>query len=257
MRDLFIKIFSSDIGGPEITLFGFWHIFYVLLIIGCTIGLAFILKNKSSNYNEKILNIYAIVLAILYLGDFFIQPFFNNDQMIIDKLPFHICTVMCPIIAVTRIFPKCSKIKNAVAVLSLVASLMYLTYPGSAIGDISAFSYKVLQTFIYHGVLFGYGFISLSTGQCKLEYKKVYVELIIIICIALWATLGNTLYSYSEHHYDWFFLTGSTFPFIPKGLMPFAVIGAIFGMVNIIYLIYFGILKYKKRRIEANGENNI
>lgn len=80
--------------------------------------------------------------------------------------------------------------------------------------------------------------------------------MIAIICIALWASLGNAVYSNPDHHYDWFFLTGSSFPFVPEPLMPLAVVVAILGMVFIIYGIYYGFMAIKesvkaKRELKA------
>ena len=117
---------------------------------------------------------------------------------------------------------------------------MYLTYPGSALGEISPFVYKVVQTFVYHGLVFGYGVISITTGDVKLQFKKIYHELIALALIIIWAYLGNLAYA----DYDWFFLTGSTFPFIqPSWLMPFVVLACVFAMCAIIHLIFFFIYK--------------
>lgn len=55
--------------------------------------------------------------------------------------------------------------------------------------------------------------------------------------------LKNT---FSQNHYDWFFITGSTFPFVPKWLMTFAVIVAVYVVIAWFYLIYW--LATKKSR---------
>lgn len=84
--------------------------------------------------------------------------------------------------------------------------------------------------------------------------KNCYKSLIAICIIAAWAMLGNITYGVAwgdaggEPHYDWFFLTGSTFPFVPTWLMPFAVIAAVFGMVMIIYGIYYLVLHIADKR---------
>lgn len=68
----------------------------------------------------------------------------------------------------------------------------------------------------------------------------------------VWAFFGN--YAYlgipDGHHYDWFFITGSTFPFVPEWLMPFAVFFAVYGMCALIYLINFVV-----RKIISNRQN--
>lgn len=88
--------------------------------------------------------------------------------------------------------------------------------------------------------------------------ENIWQNYIALLFIAVWAMIGNVLYAGipENHHYDWFFLTGSTFPFIPTWLMPICTIGAVFGMVAIIYLIYWGFKKLydkKHKKAETNS----
>ena len=84
--------------------------------------------------------------------------------------------------------------------------------------------------------MFAWGVLSLTTGFSKLEFKNIWKELVGLVIIIIWAAFGNAAYSHEGHHFDWFFITGSTFPFVPKWLMPFAVLTAVFGMFAIILL---------------------
>jgi len=241
MREFLLKVFRHA-GGPEITLFSIWHIMYLLIIIGGTIGLAFALKNKSEKTKRIVLNILAIATIVTYIADFFIMPLnrFNGDktrQLIdIDKLPFHICTFIGILVPFAQFNTKAQKgtsFREVVACLAIVSSLMYITYPGSAIGEIGTFSYKVVQTFTYHGFLFSWGVISLTSGSITLKFKNIWKQLIGILIVMGWATIGN--YTYDD--YNWFFLKESIFPFIPDSLMPLAVLVAVFAMCAIIYSI--------------------
>ena len=249
LREFFIWLFKDE-KPLEIDVFNFWHILYTLLIIGTTIALGFYFSKKDDKTKQKLLSILATAAVVLYLGDFFIQPLMHGDavaggEMNIDKLPFHICTVMCPLLAFVQFNKKFAFIKEPIALLSIIGPLMYLTYPNGAVGDISPFCYKIIQTFLYHGVVFAWGFFMIATKTVIPSIKNWWKAFIIIICIALWASFGNAVYSNSDHSYDWFFLTGSAFPFVPKPLMPFAVIFAILGMVFIIYGVYYGYLKVR------------
>ena len=146
---------------------------------------------------------------------------------------------------------KFEPIKDAITCLTMVASLMYICYPGSAIGDIAPWSYKVLQTFLYHGAMFAWAMLSLATGSSKLDFKTIWKPLAGIVLIILWATWGNNVYSNESHHYDWFFVTGSTFPFIPEGLMPVVVFVAVGAMCAIIHLLYMLSIKWFGKKPEA------
>ena len=95
MRDLFFKLFGDGEVTVDITLFSIWHFLYIILIIGLSIGAAFILRNKSDKAKRTTVSVLAILLAVSYFSDFFIHPFISgNGEMILDKLPFHICTLL-------------------------------------------------------------------------------------------------------------------------------------------------------------------
>lgn len=254
MREFLLNLFGTDEGSVEIGLFSIWHILYFVLIVGGTIGSCFILKNKSEETKEKVRRILAYFVIGVYIADFFIQPFMSSDySMNVDKLPFHICTLMGCLIPFAQFNKKFDRIKDVICCLSIVASLMYVTYPGSAIGDVLPWCYKVVQTFVFHGLVFAWGVISVATGAIKLEFKNIWKELVAILIIIVWAGFGNNAYSNELHHYDWFFITGSTFPFVPTWLMPFAVLAAVYAMCAIIFSIDLMVKRIvEKRKLMGN-----
>ena len=242
------------------------HIVYMVLIFGGIIGTWFAFKNKGAEKKEKVLRFLAYALALSYLSDFFVHEFVYGG-LNTDKLPFHICTIMCPVVAFTEFNSKFDKFREPVAILAIVAPLMYLVYPGNAIGDISPFCYKIIQTFVYHGLLFSWGFNTLASGLFVPNIRNCYKSLIGICLIAAWATIGNLSYNTSylgndpdAHHYDWFFLTGTTFPFVPPYLMPLAVITAVFGVVMCVYGLYYlymHILNKKNAKSPEEAEEKV
>ncbi len=246
MRNFLIKILSNDEGSIEITLFSIWHFLYIFIIAGAIVGAAFALRKKSASTKQQTLKIISIVTLCLYITDFFLQPFVSGTPFTlnIDKLPFHICTLM-GIVAVFAQYSNKVWFKEIASALAIVGSLMYLTYPGSALGGVTPWCYQVVQTMVYHGMLLMWGVLTLTTGEVKLHWKKIWMPLVALCVVALWATIGNVCYNSSyvggdgNHHWDWFFLTGTTFPFVPTWLMPFAVVTAVFSVVCCIYLIYW------------------
>ena len=254
MREFLLKMFQSE-GGPEITLFSIWHIMYIVLIVGLTIGLAFILKNKSQKAKDLTLKILAVSTIAVYIADFFIMPLARSSGDIdIDKLPFHICTfigVMIPFAQFNSKLKESSSFKEVVSCLAIVASLMYITYPGSALGDIGTFSYKVVQTFVFHGLVFSWGLLSLTTGHSKLSFKNIWKQLIGIGIIMAWATFGN--YAYAD--YNWFFLKSSAFAFVPDKFAALSVLIGVFAMCAIIYCLDLAAKAiFKKRNVKEESK---
>ncbi len=250
MRALFFKLFSDTPTGSSavIEAFNIWHILYSLVILGGIIGCAFLLKNKSLERKDKVLRILAIALAVSYLSDFFVHDFVYSDDGVtgdglnMDKLPFHICTVMCPIILFTQFNKRCQKFIEPVAALAIVANLMYITYPSSGVGG-EPWCYRTVQTMFFHGVELAWGFLTVAFGKTKFSWKNIWKSGVMLCTIAVWAKLGNTLLEY-----NWFFIESDPFDI---GLSPyiliFAVPVAIFAMVALIYSIYYGVLAVMKK----------
>lgn len=249
MRDFLIRLFETKEEPFDITLYSVWHIAYALIIFVSIFTVAWLLRKKSGSAKTKVLNFIAYVIAIVYIGDFFIQPLFRDGAMNVDKLPFHICTLLCPVIAFTQFNKSFACIKEPVAFLSIISPLMYIVYPGSALGTESPFCYEIIQTFIYHGLLLAYGVLILTTRTIVPSIRNCYKSLIGLCFTAIWASIGNIVYSEEGwgKGYDWFFITGKTFPFVPSAIMPFVVILCTFGMVLIIYGIYY-IAEYRYRQ---------
>lgn len=248
MREFFIKLFGDHEANEftEITMFSWHHILYLVLIVATVVALSIIFFKKEEETRKKVVDILAILLGVCYILDFFAQPFRDganmdfNSEIILDKFPFHICIVLCPLILYSRFGKHGHIIKTPVALAASVAPLMWLIYPGTALDtDLSAFSYEVIQLFAYHGLVFIYGAVYLLLRQDKLNIKKCYKEAILVVGIALWATFGNTIYSTTNHDYNWFFLKDPVFGFIPEAINPYVVVVVIYLSCLLIYGIYY------------------
>lgn len=261
MRELFLKIFdelpANDFNG--ISMFSWTHILYLLIIVLAIAAITILFWKKSSETKEKVISIIAILVAISYISDFFFQPFYNdgtmadNGELILDKLPFHICTVLCPLILISRFSKNARGIKTPIAVLSVVAPLMWLVYPGTALDTDQAFySYEIMQLFVYHGLVFIYGCLCLLLNEVKLDIKKSYKEAICVVGIALWAMLGNLLYSSESHDYNWFFLKDPVFSFVPTSINPFVVVVIVYLSCLVIYGVYY-LVKYLYNQKKLNN----
>lgn len=261
MREIFLKIFEDHKADEtsKISMFSYHHIIYLVLIFGAVVLLTILFKNKNEEKKNNLIKAIAILVLITYLFDFFMQPFYNkgtidvNGEIILDKFPFHICTVLSILIMYSRYGKYGNAIKTPIAVLAILAPLMWLIYPGTALNSSqAAFSYVVIQLFLYHGLVFIYGCLSLLLKDVKLDIKKIYKEALCIIGIALWATLGNLLYSTINSDYNWFFLKDPVFSFIPKAINPFVVIIIFFLSALTIYGIYYLVLSIRGKIKDNN-----
>ena len=256
MRNLFAKLLSDSFfnSGISITAFSISHIIYMLIICTGIVLATHLIKGKGEETREKLLRFLAYALTISYVLDFFTHDFVYGE-MNIDKLPFHLCTVMCPVIAFTQFNKKFEKLIEPVTFLAIVGPLMYLTYPAS-IGSGEPWCYRAVQTMFFHGVELAWGIINITSGKVKPEIKNCWKSAVGLGIITLWAKFGNLLFDM-----NWFFLEEDAFyiglvsgGIIPKwSLMIFTPCG-VFLVVLAIYGIYYAVKAIINKKNTASNK---
>ena len=240
MKEFVARLFSEKNSQLSIDLFNVWHLLYLLylfVIIEGTIILALIFHKKSEAVKEKVLRLFAYLTIGFYVADFFIMPLSDSYGGIsIDKLPFHICTLMGVFATFVQFNPKFKPIKSTVVVLSIAGTIMWMCYPGSALGGEPPFSYIIFQTFMYHGFLFCWGVLNLAFQRVTLNIKNLWHEACAVVVLILWASFGNEVYPNDQ---NWLFVKHSIFPFLKDEYMVPVVWFCITGTCFVVYCAYY------------------
>lgn len=246
MKDFVAWLFSEHNSNLQIGLFDVWHFLYLFIIFGGTALLSFAFQKKPAETKDKILRIFAYLTFGLYIADFFIMPLSDSYSGISTyKLPFNICTIMAVCVPFVQFNRKFAPVKSAVVTLSIASSLMWMCYPGTALGGQPPFSYIIFQTFMYHGFLFCWSVLHLAYGEVRLEFRYIWKEFCGILMILVWAAFGNTVY---DGYHNWFFIEESIFPFLSDEIMPIMVVASVFGVCLVIYGAYYGLCAIAKRK---------
>lgn len=250
MKDFVARLFSENNSTLEIGLFDIWHFLYLFIIFGICALMVIVFKSKSEESKEKVLRVFAYLTIGLYVADFFIMPLSDSYSGISTyKLPFNICTLMAVLVPFAQFNAKFKPLRTTIVVLSIASSLMWMCYPGSALGGEPPFSYIIFQTFMYHGMLFCWGFLSLALGSVELKIKRIWKEFVFILCMLVWAWFGNTIYDETQ---NWFFIEESIFPFLSDEIMPVAVVLAVFGVCLVIYGVYYAVIGILFKGVQKN-----
>lgn len=250
MKEFFAWLFSENTSDLQIGLFDVWHFLYLFIIFGGSIALGLLFRKKDAPTKEKVIRLFAYLTIGLYVADFFIMPLSDSYSGISTyKLPYNVCTIMAVLVPFVQFNSKFGKIKTPVVVISVASSLMWMCYPGSALGGQPPFCYLIFQTFMYHGFLFCWGFLNLALGEVVLDIKKIWKEFVGILMILVWAAFGNTVY---EGEHNWFFIEKSIFPFLSDEIMPPVVVACVFAVCLVVYGIYYGV-----KRIIGNKKVNV
>jgi hypothetical protein len=254
MKEFIHWLFSENTSDLQIGLFDGWHFLYLFIVFGGTALLSFLFCNKDAKIKEKVIRIMAYLTVGLYVADFFIMPLSDSyDGISAYKLPFNICTIMAVLAPFVQFNPKFAKLRQPVVTLSIAASLMWMCYPGTALGGQPPFSYVIFQTFMYHGVLFCWAVLNLAYGDVVYDIRRIWKEFVGILLILVWASFGNAVY---DRGYNWFFIETSIFPFLSDEIMPLMVVLAVFGVCLVIYGSYYALTAINKRNAKKTCNCN-
>ena len=251
----FLNALLSDKKGGEIfTLFGAWHFFYIALTFFTVAVVLFLLKNKSADLRRRTTRTFIYIAFGLYILDFFLMPL-AYGEIDIEKLPFHACTAMCVLCFLSYRVRFLEKYRLSLALLGLISNLVYLIYPAGVMWHaVHPISYRVIQTLLFHAVMSVYGLTTLVYEYDKIDIKKWYRGLLVVVSMTLWALLGNYAYNgesdgYS-HFFNWFFVVRDPFYAIPETVAPFVMpilnIGLFFAVEMLLHMIIWGVKRVKK-----------
>lgn len=251
MFEVLSSLLSDKKGSVIFNCFGIYHIIYILIFFFIAISVCVYLKSKSNEIRNKIISRFINIAFSVYILDFFLMPF-AYGEIDIEKLPFHICTATCVLCFISRHNLFLKKYKLQFAMLGFISNLVYLIYPAGVMWyQVSIYSYRVIQTLSFHGIMMVYGLIVVVFEREEFSFKKCYRDLFVIISVTLWAIIGNALYNSEQRVYNWFFVVRDPFYLLSENMapyiMPFINITLFFIVELIAYTAFSKILNQKTR----------
>lgn len=248
MSELFKKIFRYIPRETPVSIFGWQHWLFIIFIIAAVVILSIVFANKSEKTKSHVLNITAILIISLYVFDFFVQPFWHDGQMAINKLPFHICTLLGVLIPFVNFSNAFKFAKQAVVVWAILAPLMFVLLPLNYINrEFEPYSYPIIQTFTFHGLEIFWGVFMLVSKRAVLKWRYVWQPIVGLFPVALWATIGQELYYPNTVGENFLFLRTDISAYAPQWLYIPALFIAAVIVISLLYLSYWLIIKIDNR----------
>ncbi len=212
----------------------------MILIFGTTIALSIVFHNKSEKTKERVLHVTAVLVISIYIFDFFVQPFWNDGEMAIHKLPFHICTLLGILIPFVNFNPKFSFAKQAVTVWAVLAPLMFILLPLNYINrPVQPYSYSVIQTFLFHGLAFFWGVFMLVSQKTVLRWQDIWQPIVGLFPVVLWATIGQEMYYHGRVGENFLFLRTDISAYVPQWLLVPGLLFLASCAIALLYLICY------------------
>lgn len=273
MYELIQNLLSDkETGNFTFAPFSLCHIIY-LLIISFIIFITIVLYRKRSKEEKiKLINFTLILAVIVYIADFFLMPF-SEGEISLDKLPFHICTLMSIMSLLSRKTKFFARFKTSFTLMGMIGATLYLVYP-AGVNEADGYSYRIIQTVLYHGLMIAYGVFSIAFSDLNLGRKTIKYDLVAITSLALLAFVANHLYSgvieevcgckegclevikVYDFDFNWFFVKHDPLYIIPDEIdvffAPFLMIFVIFFMCFFTRILGRKILKKTSKKQALN-----
>lgn len=243
------ELLSDKKGGAIFSCFGFWHLCYMFVAVVVAVTVIVCVKKKDRETKQKVSSLFINAAFGLYIADFFLMPF-AYGKIDVEKLPFHVCTAMCVMCFWSRHSAFLGRYRRQFALLGFLSNLVYLIYPAGLMWyQVQPFSYRVIQTLLFHGLMTIYGLLVLLFDEAGFAWKRCYRDLAVLVCMTLWALLGNTLYNGQAwghtNQFNGFFVTQDPFYLVPEHIapyiMPFLNVIVFFVAELLVYVIYFAV----------------
>jgi len=263
MYGVLSDLLSDKKGGAVFRCFSASHLFYVGLFLCLAVLLFLHLKNRPEDKKQKALSRLIDLAFGLYIADFFLMPF-AYGAIDVEKLPFHVCTVMCVLCFLSRHSRRLAKYRKHFALLGFLSNLVYLFYPAGVMWhQVHPLSYRVIQCLLFHTAMSLYGFLSLAFDSPRFSRKSCFRDLGLLLFMNLWAILGNLLYTGEAHgqslYFNWFFVLQDPFGILPKAaapyIMPFLNTALFFTAELLVYALCF-LLKNGRQKIKKRSNRN-
>ncbi len=195
------KVLDTEMTTP--TTFGWYHILWLVVLVGLCVVIAVYGKKLSDKRYDQILLITSVVLIAL---EIYKQLNFSYDWETNEwdyqwyAFPYQFCSTPMYVMPLALLFRKQTKIRDALraylATFSLFAGLAVTIYPSSVfIGTIGI----NIQTMVHHGSMLVIGVLTWVSGKAKTEFKTILQALPVFITLLsvafgvnlFWLAVGN------------------------------------------------------------------
>lgn len=180
-----------------IAMFNGWYFFWLLLCSGITVGLYFLLRNKSKKTQKAVLFGILVLGLIAHFTKVYYPPYSTDEaRMLRDSWFVNICG------ANIALFPfffwsKNEKIKDYMFHIGVLSGLIALFYPQEPIAkvDQAAEQIDIIRFYFHHWMVLAVPLLMVLLGLHKPSYKRVLSAPVGILLLMLFIMLNQIFQS--------------------------------------------------------------
>lgn len=158
-----------------IAMFNGWYFFWLLLCAGVTVGLYFLLRNKSAATQKAVLFGLLAAGLLMHFLKVYIPPYSVDEaRMLRDSWFVNICG------ANIALFPfffwsKNDRVKDYMFYIGMISGLIALFYPQEPIAKVDQYAEQldIIRFYYHHWMVLAVPLLMVLFGHHKLSYKRI------------------------------------------------------------------------------------
>ena len=158
-----------------IQMFNFWYFFWVILLGGITVGLYFLLKNKSTALQKSVLFSLLVFGFLFHFLKAYFPPYSVDEaRMLRDSWFVNICGANIALFPFL-FFIKNKHIQDYMFYIGVISGLIALLYPQEPLAKANQLgeTLDIIRFYYHHWMLLSVPLLSVLFGHHKLSYKRV------------------------------------------------------------------------------------
>jgi len=180
-----------------ISMFNFWYFFWLIIGAGITVGLYFLLKNRSSKCQNAVLFSFLALGFVLHFLKIYIPPYSVDEaRMLRDSWFSNICAANIALFPFL-FFSKKNTVKDYMFYIGLISGLIAFVYPQEPMAKLVQMSEQldILRFYYHHWMLLGIPLLRVLLGHHKLSYKRIWVAPTGLLALMLFVMLNQIFQS--------------------------------------------------------------
>lgn len=180
-----------------ISMFNFWYFFWLIIGAGITVGLYFLLKNRSSKCQNAVLFSFLALGFVLHFLKIYIPPYSVDEaRMLRDSWFSNICAANIALFPFL-FFSKKNTVKDYMFYIGLISGLIAFVYPQEPMAKVDQMSEQldILRFYYHHWMLLGIPLLRVLLGHHKLSYKRIWVAPTGLLALMLFVMLNQIFQS--------------------------------------------------------------
>ena len=176
-----------------ISMLNFWYFFWLIIGAGLTVGLYFLLKNRSVKCQNTVLFLFLAVGFLLHFLKVYIPPYSVDEaRMLRDSWFVNICAANIALFPFL-FFSKKDAVKDYMFYVGVISGLIAIVYPQEPMAKVDQMAEQldILRFYYHHWMLLGIPLLRVLLGHHKLSYKRVWVAPTGLLVLMLFIILNQ------------------------------------------------------------------